>query len=133
MSLVRNLNFPVIAFLLGILILFNGCVKMEATRKADWETHFTDLHFVNHKQGWIVGQQGLIIYTADGGKTWKKQEVDTTGPGYRMDDASLDFKAVHFTNPNYGWAVGDEGLVAATDDGGKHWTLQRSGDFCDAP
>ena len=88
MGLVRNMNFPIITFLLGILILFNGCVKMEATRKADWETHFTDLHFVNHKQGWIVGEQGLIIHTADGGETWKQQEVDTTSVGYRMPAAA---------------------------------------------
>ena len=117
----------VMALLFGILFVFNGCVKMEATRKADWESHFTDLYFVNHKQGWVVGEKGLIIHTADGGKTWKQQEVDTTSPGFRLPDASLDFKAVYFTNADYGWAVGDEGLVAATDDGGKHWTLQRSG------
>ena len=78
-------------------------------------------------RGWIVGEGGLIVHTADGGKTWKQQEVDTTGPGFRIDDLKLDFKAVYFTNTNYGWAVGDEGLVATTDDGGKHWTLQRSG------
>ena len=73
-------TFCLLMFFLGTLILFNGCVKMEATRKADWETHFTDLHFVNHKLGWIVGEKGLIVHTADGGKTWKQQEVDTTSP-----------------------------------------------------
>ena len=94
MSSTRNINLGVVCKLkhlvnslfivstLGILLLINGCVKMEATRKADWETHFTDLHFVNHKQGWVVGEGGLIVHTADGGKTWKQQEVDTTGPGF---------------------------------------------------
>ena len=27
----------------------------------------------------------------------------------------------------YGWAVGDKGLIATTDDGGRHWHLQDSG------
>ena len=98
------------------LALLPGC-KEEVTRKADWETHFTDLHFANAKLGWIVGLEGLIIHTDDSGQTWNRQEVDTTG----------DFKAVHFANSRYGWAVGDDGLIAATDDGGRHWYLQRSG------
>ncbi|MYG05989.1 hypothetical protein F4167_05115, partial [Candidatus Poribacteria bacterium] len=118
MSSTRNMNLGVVCKskhlvnsffivpMLGILLLINGCVKMEATRKADWETHFTDLHFVNHRQGWIVGEGGLIAHTADSGKTWKQQEVDTTSPGFRMPDASLDFKAVYFTNAQNGWAVG---------------------------
>ena len=38
-----------------------------------------------------------------------------------------DFKAVYFTNLRNGWAVGDKGLIATTDDGGLHWTLQKSG------
>ncbi|WP_238314770.1 YCF48-related protein, partial [Methylobacterium crusticola] len=37
-----------------------------------------------------------------------------------------DFKAVYFTNLRNGWAVGDKGLIAITDDGGRHWTLQRN-------
>ena len=37
-----------------------------------------------------------------------------------------DFKAVCFTNLRNGWAVGDKGLIAITDDGGRHWTLQKN-------
>ena len=116
----KNYATPIaIALLLCALTVLNGCVRREATRKADWETHFTDIHFVNAKLGWIVGLEGLIIHTKDGGKTWQQQETDITG----------DFKAVYFTNAQYGWAVGDEGLIATTDDGGRHWTLQRSGTY----
>ena len=107
---VRQNVFRFIAVAFAISTLLLGC-KEEVTRKADWETHFTDLHFENAKLGWIVGLEGLIIHTDDGGETWKKQEVDTTG----------DFKAVHFANSRYGWAVGDDGLIATTDDGGRHW------------
>ena len=96
-----------------VLTLLLGC-KKEVTRKADWETHFTALHFIDPKHGWVVGRGGLIIHTADSGKTWAKQEVDTNG----------DFKSVCFTNRRFGWAVGDEGLIATTDDGGRHWYLQ---------
>ena len=52
MSSTRNINLGVvckskhlvnsffIASMLGILLFINGCVKMEATRKADWEDAF---------------------------------------------------------------------------------------------
>ncbi|MEC7867932.1 MAG: YCF48-related protein, partial [Candidatus Poribacteria bacterium] len=107
-------HFMVITTILATLLI--GCTT-EVARKADWETHFTDLHFTDALRGWIVGLEGLIVHTNDGGKTWRRQEVETNG----------DFKAIYFTNRKYGWAVGDEGLIAATDDGGKHWHLQKSG------
>ena len=96
-------------------MLLVGCTQ-EATRKADWETHFTDIHFVNSTYGWIVGEKGFIVHTNNGGKTWNRQEVGT----------EEDLKAVYFTNLKYGWVVGDNGVVASTDDGGRHWYLQDS-------
>ena len=103
------------ATLFGISLLVTGCVKKEVTRIADWETHFTDIYFADAKHGWIVGHQGWILHTADGGENWEKQTVNT----------NEDFEAVYFTNLRNGWAVGDKGLIATTDDGGRHWALQK--------
>ena len=113
----QNITCFWMAMLFGIPLLLIGCVKKEITRKADWETHFQGLYFVDAKHGWIVGHQGWILHTADGGENWEKQTVNT----------NEDFKAVYFTNLRNGWAVGDKGLIATTDDGGRHWTLQNSG------
>ena len=44
----------------AFVLLLAGC-RQETTRKADWETHFTDLHFANPQYGWIVGEKGFII------------------------------------------------------------------------
>ena len=63
----QNITCYAIAILFGISLLFAGCVKKEITRQADWETHFTDIHFADAKHGWIVGHQGWILHTADGG------------------------------------------------------------------
>ena len=87
------------AILFGTPLLFIGCVKKEITRQADWETHFMDLHFADAKHGWIVGHQGWILHTADGGMSWEKQSVNTTE----------DFKSVYFTNLRNGlgsWGQG---------------------------
>jgi photosystem II stability/assembly factor-like uncharacterized protein len=37
---------------------------------------------------------------------------------------------VCFVDPQHGWAVGDRGTILHTDDGGRHWHLQRSGVAC---
>ena len=63
--------------LFGLPFLFIGCVKKEITRIADWQTHFTDIYFADAKHGWIVGHQGWILHTADGGVSWEKQTVNT--------------------------------------------------------
>jgi hypothetical protein len=39
----------------------------------------------------------------------------------------LNFNAVDFTDPMNGHAVADGGRIVATADGGRTWTLQRSG------
>ena len=77
--------FMAIPTILATLLI--GCTT-EVARKADWETHFTDLHFADTVHGWIVGLEGLIVHTNDSGKTWERQEVGTSG----------DFKAIYFTN-----------------------------------
>ena len=43
-------------------------------------------------------------------------------------DATL--RDVVFVDAQHGWAVGDRGVVLATDDGGTHWYAQRSGVEC---
>ena len=105
----KALNVILLVTLVSVLLA--GCVTQEITRKADWETDFYDIHFVNHRYGWIVGDNGLIVHTKDGGQTWRQQATEIEG----------DFNAVYFANEKKGWAVGFEGLIARTDDGGAHW------------
>jgi photosystem II stability/assembly factor-like uncharacterized protein len=40
------------------------------------------------------------------------------------DDAQLN--DLFFLNPDQGWAVGDRGVILHTEDGGRHWQLQRA-------
>ena len=65
----------------------------------------------------VVGERGHILYSDDTGDTWQQAKVPTR----QM------LTAVHFPSPKLGWAVGHDGLVLATVDGGEHWVLQRDG------
>jgi photosystem II stability/assembly factor-like uncharacterized protein len=64
-----------------------------------------------------VGQRGIIIYSDDRGQTWTQAEVPT----------SVMLTRVHFASPEKGWAVGHDGNVLSTSDGGTHWVMQRDG------
>ena len=64
-----------------------------------------------------VGQRGHVVYSTDGGATWKQASVPV----------SSDLTAVYFVDDKQGWAVGHDGVILHTADGGEKWGLQLSG------
>ena len=63
------------------------------------------------EEGWIAGYDGVILHTADGGKTWQKQNAGV----------ALSLEALFFLDTQNGWAVGWAGTALHTVDGGKKW------------
>ena len=72
-----------------------------------------------------AGQRGHILLSDDGGRSWQQAEVPV----------SSDLVALHFPTAQLGWAVGHDGVILHTFDGGKKWTKQRDGrpDAADVP
>ena len=66
---------------------------------------------------WIVGEDGILLRTIDGGVSWLALETDTTTP----------LRAVRFASADDGWIAGDGGFVARTTNAGATWTAQDSG------
>jgi photosystem II stability/assembly factor-like uncharacterized protein len=64
-----------------------------------------------------VGQRGSIIVSRDAGATWKQSPVPV----------SSDLTAVQFVDARQGWAVGHDGVVLHTEDGGDTWRVQLDG------
>lgn len=64
-----------------------------------------------------VGQHGHIVYSDNLGKSWEQASVPV----------SSDLLAVHFPTAQQGWAVGHDGVVLHTGDGGANWTRQFDG------
>jgi photosystem II stability/assembly factor-like uncharacterized protein len=78
------------------------------------------VQMVDDKEGWAVGDEGVIWHTIDSGKTWERQAT-----GVR---ASL--LSVCFLNPYVGWVAGRQelphggggaGVLLFTKDGGCSW------------
>jgi photosystem II stability/assembly factor-like uncharacterized protein len=108
-------------FGLPLLILFLANSAARAVVLADPATAtLYSVHFIDAKEGWTVGDDGVIRHTIDGGKTWEVQASGTK--------ASL--RSVYFFDDSVGWVVGrDEkpfgggsvGVVLYTRDGGLRW------------
>ena len=64
-----------------------------------------------------VGQRGHVVYSTDSGASWKQASVPV----------SSDLTAVFFVDDKQGWAVGHDGVILHTADGGEKWELQLSG------
>lgn len=83
-----------------------------------------DIYFIDEKTGWMVGEFGKIYHTTDGGINWGEQQNTLVGQA-GIDDA-LNLPAlfgVRFTDATNGMAVGIEGKVVKTSDGGKTWAF----------
>ncbi|MEO8588993.1 MAG: YCF48-related protein [Flavobacteriales bacterium] len=70
--------------------------------------------FVSDTEGWIVGDDGTILHTTDGGDTWLPQ---TSGTTQWLRDLQM-------LNANEGWAVGANSTVLHTVNGGMTWVPQ---------
>ena len=74
--------------------------------------------FLNDQVGWlcggpVTGDTSIILHTTNGGNQWIKQN----------SPACASLRAIHFVNEQNGWAVGENGNVVQTSDGGANWSL----------
>ncbi|MDH5187023.1 MAG: YCF48-related protein, partial [candidate division WOR-3 bacterium] len=81
--------------------------------------------FVLPDIGWVVGNNGLIFATTDGGSTWFQQ----------MSGTNRKLSRVHFIDSQRGWITGgwNDGssyLVLKTTDGGNTWQNLSFGSDC---
>ncbi len=82
---------------------------------------FRDVFFLGADKGWIVGDNGTVMATTDGGSTWTPSKKFT-------NDSIIQ---IHFTNDMTGWLLCERNIYARganassylrkTVDGGKTW------------
>lgn len=63
-----------------------------------------------------VGSWGHVLLSDDGGASWRQAASVPT---------RSVLTGVRFVDRRHGWAVGHDGVVIHTGDGGEHWVLQR--------
>jgi photosystem II stability/assembly factor-like uncharacterized protein len=88
---------------------------------------FYDVRFRDPQHGWIVGEFGKIMYTADGGETWHEQERTLLEDSNIFDLLDLPTMfGMHVVDEKNLVAVGLEGHIARTADGGQRWTYDEA-------
>ncbi len=94
---------------------------LQATGLSTSTVAFGHMDFIDAETGWLVGAEGVILHTIDGGATWQQQTSNTTA----------ELTSVDFVDANYGSVVGANGLVLSTVNGGATWQEQASGTTVD--
>ncbi|HQE96221.1 MAG TPA: YCF48-related protein [Candidatus Marinimicrobia bacterium] len=84
-------------------------------------SQYSGICFIDSDTGFVVGGDGIIIYTENGGDVWTQQNSNiTTG-----------LIGIDFTDTNTGMVVGVNGTILKTTDAGNTWTQLVSGtDLC---
>lgn len=105
-----------------IIAVGAGWVIRSADAGRSWERlhvtgdFFSAVHFPDTLTGYICGNNGSILKSRDGGKTWRfLREGGAAGRRHK------GFRAIWFTSAEQGWLVGDQGIFWHTDDGGESW------------
>lgn len=75
----------------------------------------TDVHFVDENIGWVVGHDGLILKTIDGGEHWVFQHYTPEA------EIPQVFMKILFSNEDKGYIIGSGGNLLETQNGGASW------------
>jgi photosystem II stability/assembly factor-like uncharacterized protein len=81
-----------------------------------WRSLF-GISFADDKTGWVVGQNGAIARSTDGGATWTAQKVEISDDMGGTAPLETSLFGVAAISPTEAWAVGDLGVVLHTRDG----------------
>jgi photosystem II stability/assembly factor-like uncharacterized protein len=78
------------------------------------ENLLNEIYFPTASTGYVVGNNGTMLKTVDGGISWAIIDMGT--------DKNLN--DLYFLDANVGFVVGDSGYIAQTIDGGLNWTIK---------
>lgn len=85
-------------------------------------SNLLDVFFINEQTGWVVGEGSVpdrlakVFKSTDGGNTFVEQIITDL-----ILAKSKSLKSVKFIDPQTGWAVGEEGTIIKTTNGGINW------------
>ncbi len=108
-----------------ILTCSGGVIRMTTNAGASWanrangflSNNVCSICFVDDSTGWVVGFQGKIAKTTNGGLTWREQSSEVNELLYAVAAAS----------PTTVVAVGRSGIILRTTDGGRTWGMVTTG------
>ena len=101
-------------YAVGRIYKFDAAFNAHLVDSFDYQ--LSDIAFANEQIGYACGY-GAVLKTLDGENSWQLQDIQ--GDFY---------KSISIVDAENVWAVGYNGSIIHTSDGGKHWEKQRNGD-----
>jgi photosystem II stability/assembly factor-like uncharacterized protein len=74
------------------------------------------LSVASGRVAWASGTRGTVVYTSDGGASWRVDTVPGAG--------AFDLRSVHARNARVAHVAATAGRIWRTTDGGAHWSLR---------
>lgn len=87
----------------------------------------TAVFFLDDQHGWVTGTAGRIFRTVNGGRSWHMAQWRPQSQFHTRRDNGPQLNDVVFVSAWEGWAVGQDGVIIHTIDGGDTWQAQNSG------
>ena len=114
----KKITITLLALFIGAYGLFSQANWEWTMQESGTTAHLNDVYFVDNMTGWVVGSNGTILKTSDGGVSWAAQTSET----------DQELSSIHFIDENIGWATGgglsaEQAPLLKTTDGGQNWQL----------
>lgn len=97
--------------LLALFLITNLTFAQWTQKNIGTSEDLSSIYFQNTNIGWIVGGNGKILKTTDGGDHWIVQILGLTEW----------LSEIRFFNNDIGWIVGRSGAILKTTNGGETW------------
>jgi photosystem II stability/assembly factor-like uncharacterized protein len=118
----------------SIINTVNGAILSDNNMIILKSVALRDIFFLSDcLHGWIVGDDGIILKTSNGGKDWHYLNrkyyikgsfwVQLAKTPSATTNISCQFNKVVFCDSLIGWIGGDNGLLLKTTDGGVNWSI----------
>ncbi len=110
-------------FLFSFLMVFSSLVNAQWYRQEvpPGIDYLTAVHFIDATTGWVTGNNGAILKTTNGGRSWER----LTGT------SDTTYSSIFFTDTRNGFVTGyprnGYGVVRRTSDSGATWRNVRQG------
>ncbi|MBZ0200535.1 MAG: T9SS type A sorting domain-containing protein [Ignavibacteriaceae bacterium] len=101
-----------IIMLIMCLSMYSFAQNLQILSSPDFKEIMRDITFIDVNTGWMVGNDGIIYFTSDGGQNWTEQSSGITE----------DIVKTFFVDASYGWCTTLNGIILKTTDGGISWS-----------
>lgn len=93
------------------LLVFSAYSQFEQLESGT-TSELRDVHFINRDTGFVIGRNGTLLRTEDGGDHWQPIDLGVTDLLQHID----------FPDESVGYITGVKGILMKTTDGGLNWT-----------